>query len=539
MLLTALGLVTALAGPWPGAAVVASADGPDSLTALDGRVVRRLDIVPRAIFDPLPEHGGGFYVLANRVHVRTRRSTVRGALVLREGSRWTEARRAESERHLRALGFLVPDSVSASPVGRDSVDVRVVTHDNWTTSPEFSIESGGGQHYGSFSFIERNFLGLGTSLTLGYRQDVSGISRVASVDDNELFGSHWRGRLAASRGSAGRSESAMLMLPFWAEDAPRTLGGNASRDDAETDLFSGGRLAAHVAGRYERADVVWGAGRLVDGTIERIIASFEVRDRTLGRPVLYEGAPAAFARDPEKLRVRRLAGELRLSRPHFLVRRGVELMDRAEDIDVGAGIYLKGGFAPAAFGSSVDEGFARVRVDLGHDAGRAGFGLLKAGAQSSYRGGVQELQGDVSARWVQQPRERWTGVVAATGIAGHNMPADFQLTLGGLTGLRAFPVHELTGTQVWRGNAELRWIGVRDWLRLVSVGAAGFWDAGRAWGPGSEERSWHHDVGFGLRLSLPHSALNAVARFDVAWPVSPAPDGRRGPAYSFGSGQAF
>jgi hypothetical protein len=264
-----------------------------------------------------------------------------------------------------------------------------------------------------------------------------------------------------------------------------------------------------------------------------------MNDRTLGAPTAEAGAAPVFARAAEDLRVRRLAGELRLWHPRYIVRRGVELMDRAEDFDVGREVSLKGGFAPRLLGSSADEGFARARIDLGHDAGRMGFGLLHAGAQSRFRRTPRELVGDIAARWVQQPRERWTAVAAVMGVAGREMPADYQLTLGGLTGLRAYPVHELTGTEIWRGNAELRWIGVRDWLRLVSIGAAAFWDAGRAWGPGSDGRPWHQDVGFGLRLSLPHSALNASARFDLAWPVAPASDGRRGPAYSFGSGQAF
>jgi len=39
--LTALGLVAALAGPWPGAVSRAEAGASDSLAVLDGRVVRQ------------------------------------------------------------------------------------------------------------------------------------------------------------------------------------------------------------------------------------------------------------------------------------------------------------------------------------------------------------------------------------------------------------------------------------------------------------------------------------------------------------------
>jgi N-acetyl-gamma-glutamylphosphate reductase len=55
------------------------------------------------------------------------------------------------------LDFLLPDSVWAVPVegSADSVDVRVLTHDNWTTSPVVAFESAGGKAYGSFSLTER------------------------------------------------------------------------------------------------------------------------------------------------------------------------------------------------------------------------------------------------------------------------------------------------------------------------------------------------------------------------------------------------
>ncbi len=532
-------VAAAIAPPWPGAVPRARAAPSQASGTFDGRIVRRLDIVSREIFDPLPERGSGFYAFANRLHVRTRASTVRGALVFREGTPWSESRRSESERLLRSLAFLVPDSVLATEAGAESVDVRVVTHDNWTTSPEFGVERGGGQHFSSFSFIERNFLGLGTSLALSYRNDVSGISRLVEVADDQLFGSHWRGRVAASRGSSGRSAGATLGLPFWAEDAPRSYGGEWQRDRSGADLFSGGRLVGRIEGLRESAAFSWGTGRAAGGNIRRLVASFELRDHALEPATLYPGAPAGFASAAREKRSRMVAGELRLLRPRYLIRHGIELMDRAEDIDIGRSLILKAGFAPRRFGSTADEGFAKARLELGHDAGRGGFGLVRATAQTYVGRAPHETQGSLDARWVQQPRERWTAVVAVAGLAGREMPPDFQLTIGGLSGLRAYSVHELTGTEAWRANAELRWIGVRDLLGLVSLGGAAFWDAGRTWGLGSEGRDWQQNAGFGLRLSLPHAALNAVARFDVAWPVAAGAGGRKGPAYSFGSGQAF
>jgi hemolysin activation/secretion protein len=130
-------------------------------------------------------------------------------------------------------------------------------------------------------------------------------------------------------------------------------------------------------------------------------------------------------------------------------------------------------------------------------------------------------------------------VVAGHGEVAADAPREVQSVVGGLNGLRAYGVQALAGTQIWRFNGEARWVAARDMLDLASVGAATFVDAARAWGTGSDDSFWHHDVGVGLRLSFPHASLHQVARLDVAFPLSPTRDGRRSPVFSFGSSQAF
>lgn len=526
---------------WLAVAAPAAAQAPPDAPA--GPVVRRIVVDAREIFDPVPEGRlRGLYALGNRLHVRTRASTVRSALVVRPGDRWTEEARRECERRLRALDFLAPDSVVAVPVpgAPDSVDVRVVTHDHWTTSPEVTLEHGAGEQYGSLAFTERNLLGLGITVSAVYREDPVGISRFLSVDDPAVLGSRWRARFVTGAGDAGKSNAAELGLPFWADGAPYSYGGAWRRDATTAHLYTEGVLSARVPLTEENAEVWWGTGRRAsDGLVQRFVATVRAYDRRLGVSALEPGAPAEFAGAEEELRLRRLEGEVTLWRPDYIVRRGVNFMDREEDFDLGPSVTFGTGFAPRAFGSGADEGWLRGRLAAGANAGVAGFGLASADLRSRVRSGLRETLVRFDARWVVQPRPDASFVTAVAGAAGRRMPRSFQLRAGALTGLRGFPVEDVAGTQLWRGNAEVRWTAKRNLLQLVTLGAAAFWDSARAYGPGSAGESWHHDAGFGLRISLPHSALNAVARFDVAWPIAPAVDGRHGPAYSFGSGQAF
>lgn len=507
---------------------------------LEGRIVRRITVQSRDIFDPLPEGRlRPAYSLANRLHVHTRPSTVKASLVVRTGERWSDALRQESQRRLRALAFLDPDTIVAIPAG-DSVDLHVVTHDHWTTSPEFSLESGGGQQFGSFAFTERNFLGLGTSLSVSRHHDPVGVSSFASVEDHSVFGTRLRGKLVAGTGAGGQTRDALIELPFWADAAPRAWGAEWTRNVSENVLFDDRVEAATVPHRQETVDLSYGIGRRTsDGFIERVALSFHALDQHLGPSRLEPGAPEAFAGGDERLRVRRVAAEAKRWRPHYIERRGVDQIDRIEDFDVGHSWAIKIGFSPHALGATQDEGYARLRLHAGTDAGSAGFGLLDVDTYTRLHDGPLGSFGQVDARWVTTRGTRSALLGAIEGVAGTRMDRDFQLTVGGLNGLRAFPVRELSGTQYWRGNVEWRGVARRSVLQLVSLGGAVFWDTARAWGPGSGDEGWHHDTGFGLRLSLPHSSLNAVARFDVSWPIVPDIDGRRGPAFSFGSGQAF
>jgi hemolysin activation/secretion protein len=220
-------------------------------------------------------------------------------------------------------------------------------------------------------------------------------------------------------------------------------------------------------------------------------------------------------------------------------KRGVERLDGIEDVDLGSSLRFRAGVSPEFLGGTTDEGYLAARWDAGVGTERFGFGTASLDVSSRLRHDPRELIAQANARWTNQSLPQQTFVIAAHGSVGHRVYRDYQVIVGGLNGLRAYPVRALAGQQLWRFNAEHRWPVASRLYQLVSIGAAAFYDAARTWGPGAEGVPWHHDVGLGMRLSLPHSRLARVARFDVAWPISPTRDGRRVPVFSFGSGQAF
>lgn len=507
----------------------------------EGLPIRNVEVRCLDIFDPVPPgYFSPAYRLANRLHVRTRPGTVRSQLLFAPGEPWRAERVLETTRLLRDLEYLEPERVSSRAVG-DSVDIEVITRDQWTTHPELNLERGGGQTFGAIGFTERNLLGLGVGLSFAVRNEPAGHSHSLDLKARRVFATPLEATFHAGTGSAGVTNAFSLREPFRSLDDTRSWGVSARRATTDQLLFYKGKVAARFPFESVQYSVEYGVGeRQPSGLVRRATLGLHVLDRHYGVTVPEPGAPAVFPGARERLDLHYVSGRVTWWQPHFIERRGVEMFDPIEDFDVGPLLSVETGLALRTFGSTADEGLVRMRLDAGRETRRFGFGWFRSRFTTRLRGGVlREAIGHFDARWIQQPRTDLTFVAAAMGEASQNAPREQQVVVGGLNGLRAYGVQALAGTQVLRLNAETRWVALRDVWDLASFGGAVFVDAARAWSPVGDREPWHHDAGFGLRLAFPHASLHQVMRFDVAFPLSPTRDGRRSPVFSFGSSQAF
>ena len=119
------------------------------------------------------------------------------------------------------------------------------------------------------------------------------------------------------------------------------------------------------------------------------------------------------------------------------------------------------------------------------------------------------------------------------------------MTLGSDSGLRGYAPRAIQGGSLYRVNAELRTKGLNLWT--IHVGGVVFYDGGDAppvlngyLRDGSYfATSYRHDVGFGLRLCLPHFNRELI-RLDLGFPLeSPSPGSVYAPRFSAEFGQAF
>ena len=516
----------------------ASVSMPDSARDLEGLTIARIDIRAREIFDPRPESRLSlFYRAANLLHVKTRDRTIREQLLFARGEGWNQTRADETARTLRQLDYLEPLRMEAHREG-DSVAVAVETRDSWTTQPELNLERAGGVQYGSVGLTERNLFGLGKALSFLYHEDAVGISRSLSFRDPAVWGTRLQLAYGAATGTTGSSDLVSISQPFFAQHARNAFGVSWRRSSSVANLFQSGSEVAELDVRDHQTELWAGRGWTRDDVILRALGSVLVLERDLGPTRLEPGSPPDLAGGDEILWQRRIGAEASVWQPRFIVRRDVNRIGREEDFDVGRSIGMKVGYAPRSFGSTANEGFVRLWTDLGAETG-LGFGYARGTFSTRLRRGPLEVIRSLDARWMCDWRPGRVLVLSAYGLAGSDVPRNFQVVVGGLNGLRAYPVQALAGREMVRLNAEQRWVLTRKSMDLVSIGTAAFYDAARAWGPGAVGTTWFNAAGMGLRFASPRGAIGPVIRADVAWPLSPTRDGDREAVFTVGSSQAF
>jgi hemolysin activation/secretion protein len=141
--------------------------------------------------------------------------------------------------------------------------------------------------------------------------------------------------------------------------------------------------------------------------------------------------------------------------------------------------------------------------------------------------GFENTRLDLSGEYFQRAGDKHVWYARLGGSLAANLDPDNQLLLGGDNGLRGYPLRYQAGTASALLTLEHRYF--TDWypLRLVRVGAAVFFDAGRTWGSdvvGTPNLGLLKDVGVGLRLGNQRSSHGSVIHLDVAFPLDRTDD---------------
>ncbi|MGE5234843.1 MAG: hypothetical protein ACM3O7_00670 [Acidobacteriota bacterium] len=497
-----------------------------------GTPIVSIRIVRHDVFDTSdPGMSAWPYRAANSLHVVTREGFIRSLLLFKVGDPLDPERLAETERLLRATGFLQPVDITAHPAP-GGAEVVVETHDQWTLEVSIVYGQVGNRRNSGFTLNDDNFLGLGKSVTLETRSRTERRTTALRYRDPLFLGTRWQLALGHTEASDGSSNHFQLEYPFFALDTARAGGGTWDRDTQTDTLWANAKKA--VRGKATRQSFrLWG-GLRVDGDGE---GADRLTLGVFGERAIFtgwhrvDGSPYPTPADRDML-------GLEVGWQHqtadWVVVRGFRAWQRQEDVVLGPSWGVVLGLSLPAFGGDT----RRLRY-----SGDYTRGWLHDRQYTWVLGNITgRLDGNTVANVIthvelgtaKTGRVGWRARVAAD--LGHELDLDQQLTLGAETGLRGWEPDTFDGTSRAVANLEWRHQIDGELLHLGVLGVVVFADAGKSWGArvGTDTGGVRSDAGVGLLLEITRAAILRVVRVEVAYP-----DRGKGPTFLVTSDSLF
>jgi hypothetical protein len=519
----ALFAIAALAVETP-ARAGAELPAPAELEAAGARI-GTITIHALNIFDTGdPAESNALYRTANRWHRRTRESVLRAQLLFATGDRFSQRLLDETERNLRDLRFLREPKIRVTAWHDGVVDIEVVTHDVWTLQFGPSFSRSGGSNSTGFSIEDQNLFGRGKTLNIGASHDVDRSSTVVTWVDPAVWSSRWQDQLYWSNNSDGQVWNVAVWRPFYSLDSRRAYGllfGNGSTVDKRYrlgDVYDSYRHDLDWLDAY----VGWSRGLQSGHTLRWRTGVAIQRD-------VFTPASEVATLGPLPANRRLTYPYLRLDwiSDQFRTTSNLELIARTEDQQFGFNTNLTLGAASRQSGAdrsaTIYSGAASYGLQLAQRRqlflGSTLSGRIEAGSSVDQRWSMY-------AAWYQRTSERTLFHAKYTVAGGSRLDLDHYYELGGDNGLRGYPLRYQQGSGLALFKIEERVYTPWSLWRLLDVGAAAFFDAGRVTGDnpiGAPHFGWLRDAGIGLRLGNSRSSLGNVFHIDIATPL----DGER------------
>ena len=500
---------------------------PAQLEARGARI-GRIDVVVDEVFEQTDPPLSAPYRIANSLHMATRDAAVRAQLLIQSGERFEQRRLEETERALRARRYLSEARVVPIEYHEDgTVDLQVRVQDVWTLLPSFSVGRKGGSNSAEIEIEDSNLLGLGKELSLEKSSDVDRDTWRLLYGDPNVFGSRWRLAAAYFTSSDGGERTVDLRRPFYSLDTRWSAHVTGSTTRAIVPRYSLGHVVDEFTQEREAFAIGTGwSNGLHDGWTRRLLAGVRYENRQF--------SPATRRRlDMQQLPLPGVLPEdRRLAYPwigfevledQYRPVRNLNQIGRTEDLYLGRAARFEVGLASEALGSTRDGVLLNGSLQAGTTFSERQFMITTLQLSGRLESG-QLANGllDMSSRYYLRHSPRRVLVGSLNASVASRLDSEEQLLLGGDSGLRGYPLRYQGGTSRALLTLEERFYTNWQPLKLINVGAAVFFDAGRTWGndPFADgSLGWLKNVGAGLRLGNARSGFGSVLHIDLAYPL--------------------
>ena len=508
----------------------APTDGPDipppeELEAR-GAVIGEVRIVVGDVFDTRVEgESGWLYRTANQLHIETRPSVIRKQLLFRPGEPYRHRLVQETERLLRANGYLYEAVIVPVAYDGHAVDLEVRTRDVWTLNPGLSFNRKGGENTWGAQIEEDNLLGTGQELDFEWSQGVDRESFLVSYWNPHFIESFTRFGVPYVASDPGSTRILQLRRPFYALDTRWAAGTYLFQSERNDFRYVLGKSVGEFQHDEDYYEVFGGRSRgLQDGWVRSWTYGLTYeRDRFALDTDVPPGGPLSEDRELAYPWI-----SVDVLQDRFQERVNQDQIRRTEDVLVGFRASARLGFAAEALGSDRDALVVNASVQDGRDLrpGHTVYGYATLSGRvedDGIRNGYLGAEGRYY--WTTSKYSKF--YASLSGAVTENLDEESQLLLGGDNGLRGYPLRYQAGTARALMTLEQRYYTKWYPFRLFHVGAAAFFDMGRTWGTdvtGAESLGLLKDVGVGLRLGSSRSSFGNVIHIDLAFPLDGGDD---------------
>ncbi|MEY2854111.1 MAG: hypothetical protein RL030_1243 [Pseudomonadota bacterium] len=494
-----------------------------------GAIIGSIAIDAGEVFTDKEHEANVLAGMVDRLHINTRASTIRSQLLFNSGDRYKPRLLQESERLLRANGYLGDARIYPVAWHDGVVDVEVRTRDVWTLDFSASFGRKGGTNSSSVQLADTNLAGLGLRLGLGRKSDVDRVSTTLRLATARLGAQRWALDASYSDNSDGYERNLYIGRPFYSLDTTWTAGAQGSAYERRESRYALGQIIGVYDSTGSDYEIFGGhssgtqAGWVTRWTYGVAATTREFRDAQASAD------PGVVAPPPWPLPEGRqfiypwLAWER--IQDNYITEQNLNQIGKTEDWHAGWQMQARVGLASQSVGSTSDAVLMQAQVSRGYRFGNGRLLDLRAGIDGRLEGGhPADALATVAARYYFPTSTSSTLFLGASADYVRAADADRQLLLGGDNGLRGYPLRFLESPGPdkarWLVTAEERWYSNRTIFHIFNVGAAAFYDAGATPGNGLGVLQ---DVGVGIRLLNNRSARAGVLHIDLALPLTSAP----------------
>lgn len=484
----------------------------------EGKTISSVRFQSLSIFDATnPKENNAFYRALDQWHINTLPAVVNAQLLFQAGDTLSAEIIAESERLLRSRSYLGNAHIQVDQECGDRVALLVVTRDIWTTEPEFSVGREGGENQHGFGLKEGNIAGTGSVFQVNYYKnaDRSGI-------DYGFYSPHiFKTRLAVSfvfsETSDGQQSYVSLQRPFYSLKTPWSAGvSNTDVTVTHSIRYADQEINAYKH-QSEYREVF--SGLAIKSDVERaqrLSVGLSYDEQNFSS--LY--ADATSTPDDHLYTYPWL--QYHYLENKYGVYKNLNLLHQTEDVSLGADIQIRLGYAGSLFDNTND--MIRYHAQYQDLLGLGAHHLVRMSLSLDGRAHPSHSEldeavwgGELGYFYLMGDKHRWYSSLSY--FQGYQLLQHRELTAGGETGLRGYPIDYQRGDQRYLFTLEKRYVSDLHIFNLIRLGGVIYVDAGKAWGGGYPPTHNLLNVGVGLRLSSSKARVGNVLHVDLAFPM--------------------